>query len=125
METKNKISLWLGKFASEDALHDFFKEEYDEEGDATSKFMSAFQIDYINPGFQEVYFYGNEVTKEKIFEDFSYIDSFLAQIPEQNWENYNSVILLYDFEYECFIREHNHVKFLGIFTFDDTEDEQK
>jgi hypothetical protein len=82
METKNKISLWLGKFESEDALHHFFKEEYDEEGDTTSKFMSAFQIDYINPGFQEVYFYGNEVKKEKIFEDFSYIDSFLAQIPE-------------------------------------------
>jgi hypothetical protein len=121
MEKQNKVSLWLGKFLSEEVFHDFLKEEYDEEGDAISKFMSAFQIDYIDPGFQEVYFYGNEVTKEKIFEDFSYIDSFLAQIPDQNWEKYNSIILLYNFEYEYIPLENYHIKFLGTFTFEDNE----
>ena len=121
MENPKKVSLWLGNFTSKKALNNFLKEKYDEDGDVSSEFMEDFQIEYIDHDFQEIYYYENETSKEKIFNDFSYINSFLAEIPETNWQEYNSIIFLYNFEYPGTIKQNQQLKFIATFDFIEKE----
>jgi len=121
MQKQQKVSLWIGNFTSQTALNNFLKENFTDDGDVSSQFMEAFQIDYIDHDFQEVYFYKNETSKEKIFNNFSYIDSFLTEIPETNWQQYNSIILLYNFEFQRNIKENKYLKFITTFEFTENE----
>lgn len=119
MEQDGKVSLWLGKTASKAALDQILLEVFNDDGDSTSQFMEAFHIDYIDPQFQEVFRYEALAlnSKQSIFEGCSYIESFLGQIPETSWESYNSVILLYSFEYGGEVRSALNLNFVGSFDF--------
>ena len=48
MEKEGKVSIWVGKFNSEEALKEYVQEVFDDEGDSTSSFMNDFNIDYID-----------------------------------------------------------------------------
>lgn len=117
MEKQNKVSLWIGNIPSEDELNNFMLEVFDEEGDSSSKFIEAFNIEYIDNQFQEVFFYENLLTKEEVFEGFSYIESFINEIPELNWSEKNSIILLYNFEYSGNINSALDLEFINVFDF--------
>jgi hypothetical protein len=45
------------------------------------------------------------------------VESFIENIPNENWENYNSVILLYNFEYDEKVKQNGNVKFIGSFDY--------
>lgn len=79
--------------------------------------MEAFQIEYIDHDFQEVYYYVNEVLKEKSWKIFSFIKSFITEIPEMNWQEYTSIILLYNFQYQETIKQNKHLKFITTFEY--------
>lgn len=117
MENPQKVTLFIGKFSSQKTLNSFLKEHYNEDDEVSSKFMEAFQIEYIDHDFQEVDFYTNKTTKEAIFKDFSYATSFITEIPKRNWKAYNSIILLYNFEYLGTIKEIENLKFIATFEY--------
>ncbi len=118
MERENKLSIWIGKFSSKDELSEYMKEKYTDDGDLYSSFMNSFKIDYIDNQFQEVLFQDNNITKEDIFSQFSYSESFIDLIPnDKNWTLYNSFILLYDFEYEKNVENDLNFIFLGVFEY--------
>ena len=112
----NKVSLWIARFNSKEELNDYIKEEFDKNGDIYSNFMKSFKIDFIDNHFQEIDFYNNKL-KQEIFDGFSYIESFIHRIPNENWENYNAVILLYNYEYHGKVKLKKQVKFIGTFNY--------
>lgn len=64
MEKANKVSVWLGNFDSKREFGNYMEEQFDEEGDMTSVFMSDFEIEFIDSQFQEVLYDDN--LKKKI-----------------------------------------------------------
>jgi len=114
MEEQNKVSIWLGNFKSENELNSFMKEQFTEDGDIYSEFMKAFEIDFIDNQFQEVFFSEN-LSKENL-ESFSYSESYLEQITT-NLEKYNSVIALYNFNYSGKILNANDIDFIGVYDY--------
>ena len=116
----NKVSLWIGNVESEEALKNLILERYDDEGDSTSDFMDSFEIEFIDNQFQEVHFYDNTSSKTEILNGFSYIDSFLEEIPEINWEENNCLVLLYNFKYHERVQQKRGLTFVGSYEF--TED---
>lgn len=121
---ENKVSLWLGNFESQEAFKDFLKENYDEEGDMSSKFMEAFGISWIDSDFTEAEFIG-KITIES-FSGFSYISSFIHNLAGIDFGKYNCIFLAYHFEYDGEVMETENMKFIGVFdyvpdAFDPTE----
>ena len=116
MEKQGKVSLWVGSFNSREDLDDFIGEVYDDEGDVSSVFIDVFKLDYVDSQFQEVYFYEDKSNKEEIFDGFSYVESFINSIPEINWSQKNTVLLLYNFEYSK-KNSHEKMEFIGAYDF--------
>ncbi|WP_353777157.1 immunity 22 family protein [Winogradskyella sp. 3972H.M.0a.05] len=121
MEQQNKVSLWVGTVASRSRLNEIMQEVYDDEGDVSSQFMEVFKIDYIDNQFQEVYFYENLASKEEAFNGFSYSESFINHIQETNWAEKNSLILLYNFEYDGNTKSGLGLEFIGVFNFSEDQ----
>lgn len=117
MEKQNKVSLWVGNYLSQEKFQSYFEEEYDEDGDSLSDFEQNFKIDYIDSQFQELFFYENLNSKTEIFDGFSYVESFIENIPNLTWENYNSIALIYNFDYQGDIKKANGLDFIGVFDF--------
>ncbi|CAL2079823.1 immunity 22 family protein [Tenacibaculum sp. 190524A05c] len=117
MEVLNKVSLWVAKFNSSEELSKFMEERFDRNGDVYSDFMKSFKIGFIDNHFQEVDFYGDLTVKQDVFDGFSYVESFIENIPNENWSDYNSVILLYNFEYNQKVKQSKKVKFVGSFEY--------
>ncbi|WP_255362797.1 immunity 22 family protein [Tenacibaculum sp. MAR_2009_124] len=82
------------------SLNQFMKERYNSKGDVSSLFIEKIGDEYLDNQFQEVDFYENKTNKNEIFEGFSYVESFIQDIPELRWNDFNSIILIYNFEYE-------------------------
>ncbi|WGH74647.1 immunity 22 family protein [Tenacibaculum tangerinum] len=116
MEKQGKVSLWVGKFDSREVLDSFLNETYDEDGELSSDFMNEFEIDFIDNQFQEVYFYEGISDKKEIFDGFSYIDSFIKNIPDMNWAEKNTILLLYNFEYSKKIDD-KKIEFIDCYDF--------
>lgn len=116
MEKQGKVSLWVGDFDSKEEFYNFIKEVYDDEGEVSSDFMEVFQIDYIDNQYQEVYFYEDVSSKKKVFEGFSYIESFVDNVPDMKWIKKNVVLLLYNFEYSK-KKNYPKMKFIDVYDF--------
>jgi hypothetical protein len=114
MEKQNKVSLWIGNLSSKVELNNIMLEVYNDEGDSSSRFKEAFNIDYIDNQFQEVFFYENFQTKQEVLDGFSYIESFINEIPEVNWSEKNSIILLYNFEYDSDVKSKLGIDFVKV-----------
>ena len=117
MEKQHKVSLWLGKLENKNVFEQKIKERYNDDGDMISDFMEDFKIDYIDSQFTENHYYGNESSPEKILDGFSYIESFVSKLPLINWNDFNAIILAYNFEYRGDIQSKDNVKFIGSFEF--------
>lgn len=115
MEKENKISFWAGNFKSEDELNDFMQEQFTDDGDMYSEFMTAFKIDFIDNQFQEV-FYSENLSKNDL-KSLSYSESFLDQLPE-NFQKYNGIIAIYNFEYAGEVSSANGVDFIGVYDYE-------
>lgn len=114
MEKENRVSVWIGDFDSEKELNTFVKDIYDE--DFSSFFMNVTDIEFYDSYKREVFFSNKKIT-ESVLKQFSYSDSFIDQLAKKlNEEDFNSIIFLYDFEYNSKINN-NKLKFVGVFDY--------
>lgn len=112
----NYVSIWVGNFKNEDTFNEYIEEIYDNEGDSKSKFMEDFKIDFIDNQFQEAVFFNEKIKLEFLIEA-SYSDSFLEKLSDVNFDDVNSIILLYDFTYNGKIKLKNEVRFIGSYLY--------
>ncbi|MED0703749.1 immunity 22 family protein [Aeribacillus composti] len=120
MEKEGFVSLFIGNSKSyKDLLQNYILNSYTEDGDLLpSEFEKDFNIDYYNEDFREVEFYDEPSNDLRVLlEGFSYDEEILPKFIELCGERLNqeanSVILLYNFQYNGNINEKNQFRFLG------------
>lgn len=112
MRKDDYVSLWLGNLDSPKSLEKYLKIKYTRDGDMIpSKFAKTFGIDRYDDDFREAkYFEEFQSEISEIFENFSYdhiiIKYFKNLVGDKLDKNYNTVILLYNFEYEGEINDY-------------------
>ncbi|MGZ0880265.1 immunity 22 family protein [Priestia megaterium] len=120
MEQIGYVSLWVCKFSSSEELENYLLVAYTEDGDAIpSQFEQEFKIDYYDEDFSEA-LYADEETLNllQLLEGCSYDDvvipNFVEEYGEYLLNGFNSMILLYDFQYNKKSgNELSGVKYLG------------
>jgi len=116
MEIENKVSIWTGKFNSEDEFNKYLKETYNEDGGLLpSIFMNDFEIEHIDHDLQENEYFDGMLTKDDLL-GFSYDETFIDKIDEKLLIG-NCIILVYDFEYSGKIKTKNNVNFIGTYDY--------
>lgn len=118
---KNKVSIWLGKFQSNDFLERYLDIDYSEEHDdeyLASIFARQFKIEYYDEDFQEAYFSdASPIGWKELIEPISYSETFIDEIPDR-FDDKNSVIALYNFHYQGDVKESAEVIFIGSFDYE-------
>ncbi|WP_339210801.1 immunity 22 family protein [Aeribacillus sp. FSL K6-8210] len=119
MEKEGFVSLFIGNSKSYKDLQNYILNSYTEDGDLLpSEFEKDFNIDYYNEDFREVEFYDEPSNDLRVLlEGFSYDEEILPKFIELCGERLNqeanSVILLYNFQYNGNVNEKNQFRFLG------------
>ncbi len=119
MEKEGFVSLFIGNSKSYNDLQNYILNSYTEDGDLlSSEFEKDFNIDYYNEDFREVEFYDEPSNDLRVLlEGFSYdeeiIPKFIELCGERLNQEANSVILLYNFQYNGNVNEKNQFRFLG------------
>ena len=120
MQKEGKVSLWLGNFNNEETFREFMEIKYTDDGDSIpSKFKKQFKIDYYDIDFSEVDDMEEKSNDlEVLLEGFSNDYEIIPKLNEKyNGGIYNSIVLLYDFEYdsngENYKDENNTLDFIG------------
>ena len=111
------VSIWIGKFNSDDDFNKYKEEVYDENGDGSpSIFMTDFEIKRIDHDFLESEFVGGKLTKNDLM-GFSYTETFIDKIDDALLTG-NCIILIYDFEYSGGVKTKNNVSFIGTYKYE-------
>lgn len=120
MQKEGKVSLWLGNFSDEESFREFMEIKYTDDGDSIpSKFKEQFKIEYYDIDFSEVdYMEEQSNNLEVLLEGFSNDYEIIPKLKEKYDEHmYNSIVLLYDFEYDAnkinYKNENNILDFIG------------
>jgi hypothetical protein len=119
MEKEGFVSLFIGNSKSYKDLRNYILNSYTEDGDLLpSEFEKDFNIDYYNEDFREVEYYDEPSNDLRVLlEGFSYdeeiISKFIELCGERLNQEANTVILLYDFQYNGNVNEKNQFRFLG------------
>ncbi|HEK9100075.1 immunity 22 family protein [Bacillus pfraonensis] len=107
MEYKGMASLWLGTSQSLNQLQKYVDMEYTEDGDSIdSKFGVNFGFGYYDEYQIEIMFYEEaKIHIEEVLQDFSYSEIIIPRFKDlmkrvDVEDNINSVIVLYDFQYD-------------------------
>lgn len=114
-EVENKVSIWLGNFKSEQSFKSYI-EEIGNEDDYQSEFASDFEIDFYDHDFFEGFSTKNmqKINTPEIIKKASYSHSFDERhkddLEKLNFKEANSLIVLYDIDYEVIKNEYNYVK---------------
>lgn len=97
---KQKVSLWLGNFASQEEFQEYFKISYKEDGDSVSSefetdlHLSYYDRDLVEKDWVDV----SENNIDVLLEGFSYDEEIIMQFPKIS-TTYNTIVLIYDFDY--------------------------
>lgn len=105
MIKENKVSLWLGYFEDSNAFKEYIEVSYDEDGNyIPSKFQTHYGIkrydletvesDWISDRSNDV-----ESLLAGFSGDYEIIPQFKKMLEQKKIEDYNSILLLYNFEY--------------------------
>ena len=120
MQKEGKVSLWLGNFSDEESFREFMEIKYTDDGDSIpSKFKKQFKIEYYDIDFSEVdYMEEQSNNLEVLLEGFSNDYEIIPKLKEKyDGNRYNSIVLLYDFEYNVnkinYKNENNILDFIG------------
>jgi len=115
-DMESKVSIWMGLFEGEEELHKYTNIEYTENGDSIpSEFESEFSLGYYDRALVEKKFVKKTSDVETLLKNFSYNESF----QKSNLiiaKEYNSVILIYDFEKAVDIKDKT-IDFIGEITY--------
>ncbi|WP_410983054.1 immunity 22 family protein [Bacillus cereus] len=108
MEYRGMVSLWLGTTKSFYQLQEYVDMEYTEDGDnIDSKFGVNFGFGYYDEDQIEMMFYEEpKIHIEEVLQDFSYSEIIIPRFKDlmkrvDVEDNINSVIVLYDFQYDA------------------------
>lgn len=120
MQKEGKVSLWLGIFNSEKTFREFMEIKYTDDGDSMpSEFKKQFKIDYYDIDFSEIdYMEEKSNDLDVLLEGFSNDYEIIPKLNEKyNGGIYNSIVLLYDFEYDFneknYKSDNNTLEFIG------------
>lgn len=106
MIKENKVSLWLGYFEEQEDFTNYVKVLYDEEGNyITSKFQLDYSIEKYNLDTAEMEWLSESCTEvEELLAGFSgdyeIIPQFEIMLRGKDIQKVNSIVLLYNFEYD-------------------------
>ena len=100
LKMKQKVSLWLGNFASQEEFQEYFKISYKEDGDrVSSEFETDFHLSYYDRDLVEKDWVDvSENNIDVLLEGFSYDEEIIMQFPKIS-TTYNTIVLIYDFDY--------------------------
>lgn len=119
MKKQGSVSLWVGNTKSVDDLNEFLKITYDEDGDLIpSRFARAFKTGRYDDFCREAKFFEQPLSGlNELSKGFSYYDIIMPKFEEfaiKIKEPFNSVIFLYNFEYDEKLKHYDN----GTFSFD-------
>jgi hypothetical protein len=115
MDMKGKVSIWLGKFETEEELYNYTTEKYTFDGEVSCQFYSDFDLKYIDNQFIEVAF--NDPLTLEFIESASYSESFIAFFEGVDLSKWNSIILCYDFEYKGGATKKDNIEFFKVLNY--------
>lgn len=100
LKMKQKVSLWLGNFASQEEFQEYFKISNKEDGDSiSSEFETDFHLSYYDRDLVEKDWVDvSENNIDVLLEGFSYDEEIIMQFPKIS-TTYNTIVLIYDFDY--------------------------
>lgn len=122
MKRVGKVSLWLGYFQQEKIFRDFMKLERVNINSERSLFKERFGISQYNSNFSEIdYMEGRSPDLSELLDgfhrDYEIIKNFGKIFPNKDNEWFNTVVLLYDFEYdgtyEVYNDGENELRYIG------------
>lgn len=100
LKMKQKVSLWLGNFASQEEFQEYFKITYKEDGNSVSSefetdvHLSYYDRDLVEKDWVDV----SENNIDVLLEGFSYDEEIIMKFPKIS-STYNTIVLIYDFDY--------------------------
>ena len=119
MIKENKVSLWLGFFENANKFKDYTEVFFDEDGnDIPSIVHKSFDIERYDMDRVECDWISDRCsTAESLLTGFSgdyeIIPQFSKMLEDKNIEKYNSIVLLYNFEYTGINRKSENFEFIG------------
>ncbi|MBN1500268.1 MAG: immunity 22 family protein [Spirochaetes bacterium] len=123
MIKENKVSLWVGNVSSESTLEEYTVQKFTDDGDyIPSIFSDLFNLGEYDDDFKEICYFNESLSDiEQLLEGCSYDDivipKFKQLFGEQVECKINSVILLYNFEFDGlqkkYTNQHNEFIFIG------------
>lgn len=123
-KAENIVSVWVGKFSTEEDFFEFIDFKYDSDGNSSNLFCKEAGFSWFDHDLQEAVFINQEQNLSTALQESSWIGSFekeltavLARFPKTY---YNSILLLYDFQYKPEIARpdnNSRLKFIGSFKY--------
>ncbi|NFG22865.1 hypothetical protein FDF11_06910 [Clostridium botulinum] len=116
MKKENIVSLWLGNFTDVKKFEEFMEIKYTDAGNSiASKFKKNFRIQYYNIDFSETDWIEQGLKDfqellQGFSSDYDIIPKFNEKYNDKLNKEYNSIVLLYDFQYDGIC---NHVEYNG------------
>lgn len=124
-EEEDYLSIWLCKTESEEILFKYAEKEYEDSGETKFQLGLDFNISWYDEDFFEASS-GENVKSWNFIKGHSYVESILPLLKEKYQEvinnNYNGVIILYNFKYDGGVVEvknekYGNFKFVGTFKY--------
>ena len=129
-EAPGRVSIWACKFNSEKALESYMEEKQTEDDDTYSDFYLEFRMGYLDYDFIDYIIHENQPSSlEDLFTQVSYSVSIVENIKKSgivlDFNNYNSVICIFDFEYipdKDYVRKNKNVDYIGSIDYDENSE---
>ena len=118
MIKKDKVSLWLGKFSNEAAFNQYIDVKYDEDGNLVpSKFQKDYQIaKYDLDAIESDWIENRCASLNDLLTGFTCYEEILPVAESlmcSEKSKYNSIVLMYNFEFKGVQAENSNLKFIG------------
>jgi hypothetical protein len=127
MEKRGMVSIWLGLFNPIERLQEYLQVNYTSDVDfIDSQFEKDFNIEYFDEDLREIDYLQNPTNSiSDILKNHSYCESIISnytqKLSDELDREYNSLILLYDYNYTGSQKEikfkKSFIKFIGSVNF--------
>lgn len=119
-ESANLVSIFCGKFPTEQAFLDYIEFDYSVDDDVPpSQFMADYAIDWYDEDLAETSF----IETGSLFDNLcqhSYSETFdnQAKIDSEKFNDYNSLYLIYDFDANEFFPMNAKLTLMGVYAYE-------
>ena len=107
--TEGYIAVWIGSFNTEKEFKAYIERCYTYYRSFDSQFEKDFELKYYDRDLVEKVFKKDRFnTIKELFKGASYLDEFIVILDDNEKQNMNVIIRIYDFKYENERKEINH-----------------